>query len=231
MPDRIRVGKTSDTLRLAALLALVGGFLDGFTFVGHGGVFANAQTGNVVLVGVFAARGDWADAARHIPPLLAFVLGVATVETMRHPRVEPLVRWPYRVALVAEIVVLAVVGALPHWFSSTAIVLLIAYVAAVQNSTFGTVRSWTVNTTMTTGNMRTAVRAAHRAVFLHGGDRADQAEQARSFGAICLAFLVGAGLGALVTAHWDNKAAWVVDILLLTGLLMFMIDERRAARQ
>jgi uncharacterized membrane protein YoaK (UPF0700 family) len=228
MPERIGLAKTAGTLRLATLLALVGGFLDAFTYVGHGGVFANAQSGNVVLLGVFAARGHWADAVRHIPPLLAFAAGVATAETMRHPRVAPLVRWPHRAALIAEIVVLAVVGALPNWFNSTAIVLLVAYVAAVQNSTFGTLRSWSVNTTMTTGNLRTAVRAAYRTAFLREEDRAKQAEQARSFGAICLAFLVGAGLGALATGHWDNKAVWAVDILLLAGLLMFEIDERRA---
>lgn len=33
------------------LLAGVGGFLDAYTFVGYGGVFANAQTGNIVLFG------------------------------------------------------------------------------------------------------------------------------------------------------------------------------------
>ena len=37
------------------LLAGVGGFLDAYTFVGYHGVFANAQTGNIVLLGVGAA--------------------------------------------------------------------------------------------------------------------------------------------------------------------------------
>jgi uncharacterized membrane protein YoaK (UPF0700 family) len=56
------------TIRLAALLAIAGGFLDAFTYIAHGGVFANAQTGNVVLLGVFAARGDWLGAVRHVLP-------------------------------------------------------------------------------------------------------------------------------------------------------------------
>ena len=50
---------TTGSLHLALLLALAGGFLDAFTFVGHGGVFANAQTGNVVLLAVGAATGHW----------------------------------------------------------------------------------------------------------------------------------------------------------------------------
>ena len=43
---RRRIG----TLGIATLLAAAGGFLDGFTWVGHGHVFANAMTGNVVLL-------------------------------------------------------------------------------------------------------------------------------------------------------------------------------------
>ena len=42
----------SDSLRVAMLLALAGGFLDAYTYVTRGGVFANAQTGNIVLFGI-----------------------------------------------------------------------------------------------------------------------------------------------------------------------------------
>jgi uncharacterized membrane protein YoaK (UPF0700 family) len=219
--------QTAGTLRLGLLLAAAGGFLDAFTYVGHGGVFANAQTGNVVLLGVFAAKGDWAAALRHLPPLLAFFLGVFTAETMRHPRLEALLRRPFRAALVAEIVVLAVIGALPDSFADTAIVLLVAFTAALQNATFSTVHGWSVNTTITTGNLRTASRALYRALFRH---EPRAGEQAGVFGGICLAFLIGAGLGALVTAHIRNHAAWVAAGALVLALLMFVIDEHRPVR-
>lgn len=214
---------TSGTLRLAALLAVAGGYLDGFTFIGHGGVFANAQTGNVVLLGVSAARADWWGAVRHVLPIVAYILGVATAETVGHPWVARRIRRPARVALALEIVVLAVVGALPGTLNSTVIVLAVAYASAVQNSTFGKLRDWSVNTTMTTGNLRTASQATYRAVIrrLPGA-----AEQAKAFGAICLAFLIGAGLGAVVTGWWGNRAAWGAVLLLVVGLLMFVIDER-----
>ena len=39
-----------ETFRVAALLAVVGGFLDAYTYILRGGVFANAQTGNIVLL-------------------------------------------------------------------------------------------------------------------------------------------------------------------------------------
>jgi len=41
---------SSNSIYLGALLAVVGGFLDVYTFISRDGVFANAQTGNVVLL-------------------------------------------------------------------------------------------------------------------------------------------------------------------------------------
>ena len=67
----------SEGLPTGMLLAGAGGFLDAFTFVGYNGVFANAQTGNIVLLGVDAQAGHWQEALLHIPPIVAFVLGVA----------------------------------------------------------------------------------------------------------------------------------------------------------
>jgi uncharacterized membrane protein YoaK (UPF0700 family) len=59
-------------LRFAALLCAGGSLLDSFTWVAHGHVFASAQTGNIILFGVFAAQDDWRQALRHVPPMLAF---------------------------------------------------------------------------------------------------------------------------------------------------------------
>jgi uncharacterized membrane protein YoaK (UPF0700 family) len=213
---------TTGSLHLALLLALAGGFLDAFTFVGHGGVFANAQTGNVVLLAVGAATGHWGAALRHVPPLLAFVAGVVTAETMIHPRFKRLFRKPARAALVAEIAVLAVIGAIPRHVGSTVVVLLVAYVAAVQSSAFGTVRRWSFNSAVTTANLRTATRAAYGALLLR---EPGAAEQARCFAAISFAFLAGASVGAFATHHLLNHAAWLAALLLSIALSTFVVDE------
>ena len=45
---------TSDTWCVVAFLALSGGFQDAYSFLARGHVFANAQTGNIVLLGALA---------------------------------------------------------------------------------------------------------------------------------------------------------------------------------
>ena len=43
---------------VGALLALSGGLVDVYTYLIRGGVFAFAQTGNLVLLGIRLARGQ-----------------------------------------------------------------------------------------------------------------------------------------------------------------------------
>src|ERR1700733_3321167 len=64
-------------LIIACLFAVAGGYMDAYSYLAHGHVFANAQTGNVVLFSVDASQGHWSQAIRHLPPIIAFSLGVA----------------------------------------------------------------------------------------------------------------------------------------------------------
>lgn len=63
----------SDSLRVAMLLALAGGFLDAYTYVTRGGVFANAQTGNIVLFGINLFEGNFIAAKDYLVPIFAFL--------------------------------------------------------------------------------------------------------------------------------------------------------------
>jgi uncharacterized membrane protein YoaK (UPF0700 family) len=211
----------SVSVSLGSVLAIAGGFLDSYTYLTRHGVFATSQTGNLVLFGVEAARGEWTRAVRHVPPLLAFVAGVLAAETLKRPAVTKYVRWPARAALVLEIVVLVVVGALPASAPDAVVTLAIAFVASVQVTMFRTLIKWQYNTTMTTGNLRTAAQA----VFLTLADRdSDAAWRARAFGTILLAFTGGAVLGAALTVLFGVRAIWAAAVCLVLGLWLFIAD-------
>ena len=63
-------GSVHESVQIGVLLAIVGGFLDAYTFIGRGGVFANAQTGNIVLLAVYSAQREWEHALETIPPVI-----------------------------------------------------------------------------------------------------------------------------------------------------------------
>ena len=50
--EKIKEKQMSENFILGIMLALTGGFLDAYTYITRGGVFANAQTGNIVLMGI-----------------------------------------------------------------------------------------------------------------------------------------------------------------------------------
>ena len=49
----------SESFFLTAILAIVGGFLDAYSYLMRGHVFANAQTGNIVLFGVYLEKRNF----------------------------------------------------------------------------------------------------------------------------------------------------------------------------
>ena len=73
----------SETLPVGLLLALAGGLLDGYSYLNRGQVFATAETGNIVLMGINLAQGQLAQALHYLFPILAFALGVLAAELLR----------------------------------------------------------------------------------------------------------------------------------------------------
>lgn len=130
-----------ETVSVAMLLSGSGGFLDAFTWLGHGGVFANAQSGNVVLLGLYAASGQWDKSLRHVPPILAFFVGVFVAYRLR---VHASIRKRHRAALLSlaiEIIFLLIVALLPRSFPDIPIVLGVAFMAALQSTSFAKVEA------------------------------------------------------------------------------------------
>ena len=215
---------TSESVRLGVLLAVVGGFLDANTFMTRDGVFANAQTANVVLFGIDLVQGDWRSALGYVPPLVAFTLGVFTAEAVSRPAVARIVRRPVRAVLVIEIMVLAIVGFVPTSVPNPVVTIAISFVAALQVTTFRVLVDQAFSTTMTTGNLRSLSQAAfHR---IADGDRAAGA-RALNFGFVIAGFLCGAILGSQMVRVLDTGAAWVAAGMLVVALALFMFDEWR----
>ena len=71
-------------LEIGVLLCLAGGFMDAYTYVTRGGVFANAQTANLILMSIGLATGGGLDALRYLVPIFLFFCGVFLSELFIH---------------------------------------------------------------------------------------------------------------------------------------------------
>lgn len=213
----------SESFALGALLAVTGGFLDAYTYAARGGVFANAQTGNLVLLAIQLAGGRPRQALQYLIPVLAFVLGVLLAESIRR-RVRLTGRrlhWRHFV-LLGEIAVLAVVACLPQTLDMAANV-AVSFVCSLQVESFRKLEGSAYATTMCTGNLRTASEQLFRS--WRDGDRAALHKSLRYF-AIILWFMAGAVLGVGMTGWLGRQAVLGCCGLLAVGFGMMLVTDR-----
>lgn len=79
----MRITQISESKQLGILLALSGGFMDAYSYIQRGHVFANAQTGNMLLFGINLSQLKFLDALQYAIPVIAFTLGIALAEQLR----------------------------------------------------------------------------------------------------------------------------------------------------
>ncbi|MBR3294523.1 MAG: DUF1275 family protein [Oscillospiraceae bacterium] len=201
----------SDTFLTAALVALSGGAQDSYTYFGRGKVFANAQTGNVVLFSSNLMSGNVALALSYLIPILSFLLGVFTAEHIRHKcRDRAKLHWR-QLVIALEIILLFAVGFMPQGWNGAASA-LVSFVCAMQVQSFRKVCGNAYASTMCIGNMRSGMDA----LYAYFAEK-DPLQLMKAFiylGVIAL-FGLGAGLGYLLTAWLGNKAIWSSCLLLL----------------
>ena len=164
-------GQMSESLLLGAMLAMAGGFFDAYTYLCRGKVFANAQTGNIVLFGANIAEGNWLRAAEYFLPILAFALGVVAAEIVKRRykkrQSDINIHWRQIVVLV-EIVLLIAAAFLPQSMNTT-VNIMISFICAMQVESFRKVRGSAFATTMCTGNLRSGTEQL--VIWAQTGDR------------------------------------------------------------
>lgn len=217
---------TSESLRLGVLLAIVGGFLDAYTFICRGGVFANAETGNIVLVALGIANRNYKSVFMAALPILAFVIGVVVTEIIREKSIKNYSESTNaeKFILIIEAIILFIIGFIPDTAPHIFVTTTISFISSVQISAFRRLVDSPYSTTMCTGNLRIASQALYLAIT-----KKDEIAFARSIRYIIVisSFLIGASLGGILTVNFGVKSIWTCSIILMVSKVLFSIDEYR----
>ncbi len=214
-------GQMSDAFRTALFIILSGGFQDAYTYCCRGEVFANAQTGNIVLMSSAFFAGEWNVVLKYIIPIISFFAGTAAAELI-HVRFKPCEKIHWRqIILIIEIVLLFSVGFVPQKINGVANA-LVSFVCAMQVQTFHKVRGHAYASTMCIGNMRSGVEAL--CAYFHVHDKAILKKAFTYFGVIAV-FAVGAGIGTVITKIVGDKAIWLCCMLLFVSFGMMFVSE------
>lgn len=210
-------------MTVGILLAIVGGFLDIYTYTLRGQVFANAQTGNMVLMGVSVAHGDWARALYYLLPIGAFALGVLVTEYLKHRNTA---QWRRHVLLL-EALILFAVGCYPVNAPHVVVNVIISFVCSMQVNSFRQLLDVPYATTMCTGNLRSACEQLF--LYIREKDR-DAGRKCACYAAIILCFCGGAAGGALASVGLGIRAIWCCCALLVFAMLVLKRGETQEVR-
>ena len=220
-------GQMSDSLLTALFIILSGGLQDAYTYLCRGKVFANAQTGNIVLLSAYLFEGDTARAVRYLVPVLSFALGVFAAECI-HRRFKHMEKIHWRqLIILSEIVLLFAVGFLPQE-QNMAANMLVSFVCAMQVQTFRKVRGHAYASTMCIGNLRSGTEALCE--YFHDKNPAVLRRALTYFGVIGI-FALGAGAGAWITARAGERTIWISCALLTVSFLLMFLREKRAEEE
>lgn len=200
-----------ETFRIAALLAVVGGFLDAYTYILRGGVFANAQTGNMVLLGVYAAQGRYRQAGYCIIPILAFALGVFITEVFKKYFTEKEFNIYEHWIIAIEIILLSVVGFVPASVPDSVVNVTISFVCSLQVNSFRKMKNLPYASTMCTGNLRSGTEKLFQYVI---NKETKAGIQAAHYFGIILLFILGAVAGTVLAFLWGIQSIWCCSVLL-----------------
>ena len=211
-----------EALVIAGLLALTGGYLDAYTWIVHR-VFANAQTANLIFLWVYMTGAEWAKAFHYVPPLFAFVLGVVMASCLRKfaPHKAP------EISVAIEIVFLFIIAILHNRSPELAGTLGLSFVAAVQTASFPKVEGWAYSSVMATSNFRNTIEGLFAAFA--GSSESTPFRRPYVFAALCIAFGVGAAIGAVMT-EVTRAYSLVIPVALLVTVLVLCRQNLAAVR-
>lgn len=211
----------SESMVLGVVLTLAGGFQDAYSYNCRGEVFANAQTGNIVLLGQNLASGNFQNALHYVFPLLAFLGGVYLSEWVRELcKGRGRLHWR-QIVLAFEIVMLAAAGLMPQSLNVVSNVLM-SFACAMQVDSFRKFRGIPCATTMCIGNMRSGTELLCK---YHITKDPELKRKSLHYYFIILVFAVGAAIGAVVSQRFGNPSIWIAAGLMLIGFILMFIKE------
>ena len=211
----------SESMILGVVLTLAGGFQDAYSYNCRGQVFANAQTGNIVLLGQNIASGNFQNALHYLFPLLAFLAGVYLSEWVRELcKSFQKLHWR-QIVLAFEIVMLAIAGLLPQSLNVVSNVLM-SFACAMQVDSFRKFRGIPCATTMCIGNMRSGTELLCR---YHITKDPELTRKSLHYYFIILVFAIGAAIGAVASQKFGNPAIWIAAGLMLLGFILMFVKE------
>ena len=208
--------------RVYYLLILVSGFWGVFTYLLRGNVFCNAQSGNVILLGLAIGAGNRDQAIHYLIPISAYIAGAFISEILPNPVKHRLrIRWD-TLLIGVEIIVVLLLGFIPDSFPVQISQIAINFIASMQYNTFRQAQGTPMATTFATNHIRQiGVGLAKEILHWNKEDKGHRIRLSKHF-FMFLYFFLGAVSGAVSCHLLGGQAIWLtaIPLIYLFGLMI-----------
>ena len=216
------INNNNEHIAAACILSLAGGFLDIYSYLFRGEVFANAVTGNIVFCGLHAANSEWHICIKYMVAIFAYACGVLVAEFLHH-KISAVhkIGW-HQSVLFLEICCLTPIIFIPKGGLDYLVNALIAFVCAMQVETFRRVHGLPFASTMCTGNLRSSAEALFKYLVHHDKK---ELNKALHYYAVIGCFITGA-IGATILLKRYGESVFFLAPAALT-IVFFMVTTKR----
>lgn len=206
-----------EQLIFCLLLTVVGGFFDAYTFVNCEGIFANAQTGNLIFVGIDLIEGNYRDVIHYLIPILSFVIGVLVSKFIESKYKELSIFKHIYMLLLIQMFALLVILIKYKFFGLDIRPIIISFICAIQFDGFRKVNNLVFASVFCTGNLRSMSEHLYKYIIL----KKEESKTPLMIYAILVGvFLSGVILGAAMSKFFLHKAIFVPLIIICINLFL-----------
>ena len=207
-----------EQLMFCLLLTAVGGFFDAYTFVNCGGIFANAQTGNLIFVGIDLIEGNFSEVLHYSIPILSFVIGVLVSKFIETKYKELSIFKHIYMLLLIQIVALIIISIKHEYFGVDVRPIVISFICAIQFDGFRKVNNLVFASVFCTGNLRSMSEHLYKYFVLK---KKESKIPFLIYLSVITVFLLGVILGAAMSKYFLHKAI-IVPIFIICINLIFV---------
>ena len=206
----------SESIAVGIFLALSGGFMDAYSYINRGKVFANAETGNIILMALKVCEGKFFEAVNYLIPIVSFAVGVAICEIIKYRKERiNMIHWR-QILVLFEIFAFILVGFLPQEMNRVANS-IISMISGIQFATFPKIRGTAMATTMCTGNLKTGTQNMYRGIKT--GDKS-AIEKGLYYYICILVFILGTTAGYFAVKLMAEKAIFLAALAMINIFIM-----------
>lgn len=213
-----------ETFLVIVFITLAGGFQDAYSYLMRGKVFANAQTGNIVLLFKNIVDLNFKESIAYLIPVLSFALGVYLAVRFEDAIEKRVLHWRQYV-IGFEIIIMIVVAMIPKSLDNLANALL-SFSCAMQVYTFKKIHGLNFATTMCIGNLRSATENLSK---YHITKQEVYLENAQKYYTVIFIFGMGAALGYLTSKGLGIKSILIAAGLLAISFFILFLEEHGQA--